>query len=165
MKTIPLILFSVAILLSCEKKQTNTSEKNVNEVSDSVKVVDSSSTVSSVEKVDVNPATTDASNSVQTQVATTSAKPALNPAHGEPFHRCDISVGAPIDSAPQQNSAAPVSNPPMQSNNSSFNTNPISPSMAEPASSPQAIGPKPALNPAHGEPHHRCDLQVGAPLS
>ncbi|MEI9909110.1 MAG: hypothetical protein WDO71_05235 [Bacteroidota bacterium] len=40
----------------------------------------------------VTPATT--SNPVSTA--------GLNPAHGQPGHRCDISVGAPLDSKPAQ---------------------------------------------------------------
>lgn len=84
-----------------------------------------------------------------------SSQPALNPAHGEPYHRCDIEVGAPLSSAPKpaQQVTAPQLVAP-QPAAPGFDTNPISPA-----------GPKPALNPPHGEPHHRCDLQVGAPLS
>lgn len=94
-----------------------------------------------------------------------SGKPALNPAHGEPYHRCDIAVGAPIDSpAPVQN-AAPQVVQPQSAPNAAFNTNPISPSVAPSVSSSADIGPKPAINPPHGQPHHRCDLQVGAPLT
>lgn len=85
-------------------------------------------------------------------VAETSGKPALNPPHGEPYHRCDIEVGAPLNSAPQ--AQAPQMITPQPQANQNFDTNPIAPT-----------GPKPALNPPHGEPHHRCDLQVGAPLT
>jgi hypothetical protein len=45
---------------------------------------------------------------------------------------------------------------------------------ATPASTPQpkpaptatadANTPKPKNNPAHGQPHHRCDIKVGDPL-
>jgi hypothetical protein len=164
MKILPLIIISAAILISCEKKQTNMAENQKNADSDSVKVEDRNNKTSSAETVEVIPANAVAANPNEPQTAKSTAKPALNPAHGEPFHRCDIAVGAPIDSAPQQN-AAPVSAPQMQSNNSSFNTNPISPSIAAPVSAPQSLGPKPALNPAHGQPHHRCDLEVGAPLT
>ena len=33
---------------------------------------------------------------------TTAAAPGTNPAHGQPGHRCDISVGAALDSKPKQ---------------------------------------------------------------
>ena len=162
MKILPLIIISAAILMSCEKKQINTTETQKN--TDSVKVVDSSKKISSAETAEVIPATAVAANPNEPQSIKSTAKPALNPVHGEPFHRCDIAVGAPIDSAPQQN-AAPVSAPQMQTNNTSFNTNPISPSISAPVSATQSLGPKPALNPEHGQPHHRCDLEVGAPLT
>jgi hypothetical protein len=61
----------------------------------------------------------------------------LNPEHGKPGHRCDIAVGAPL------NSAAPK---------------PIT----EVASTAYAASGK---NPAHGQPGHRCDIAVGAPLN
>ena len=156
MKILTLILTSAVILNACEDKKTTTEENTVTPVSDTVKIADT--TVSAVNpSAEIAPTTTVAVNN-------SGAKPALNPAHGEPFHRCDIAVGAPIDSAPQQNPAPQVV-PQQSASNNNFNTTPISPSIAQPAASPQATGPKPALNPAHGEPHHRCDLQVGAPLS
>lgn len=89
------------------------------------------------------------------------SKPALNPAHGEPYHRCDIEVGAPIDSQPK--TVAPAMTQ-QNVSSSNFDTNPI-PATVQPSASSQNLGPKPALNPPHGEPHHRCDLQVGAPLT
>jgi len=78
---------------------------------------------------------------------------ALNPAHGAPGHRCDIAVGAPLNSSPAT----------VQPNTS-----------AQQQVVPQAVTPAPAtattttggqrLNPKHGEPGHRCDIAVGAPL-
>lgn len=72
----------------------------------------------------------------------------VNPPHGQPGHRCDIAVGAPLDgSSPQQNiSIEPTQTP------------------STPPANPGNTGPKPELNPAHGQPWHRCDLQVGDPL-
>ena len=34
------------------------------------------------------------------QTQATTVAPGMNPAHGQPGHRCDISVGAPLNSAP-----------------------------------------------------------------
>ena len=62
----------------------------------------------------------------------------VNPAHGQPGHRCDIAVGAPL------NGAAPL-------------TSTTPPAAPAPTSK--------ALNPAHGQPGHRCDIAVGAPLN
>lgn len=72
--------------------------------------------------------------------------PALNPQHGQPGHRCDLAVGAPLAAA------EPVKI------NGSVTKNTAS-------SSVEPIASKPALNPQHGQPGHRCDLAVGAPLN
>lgn len=155
MKIIPLLIASTALMMSCEKKSLTTQENNsVTPTADSVSTtVDSTSTADAAV---LTPETSVAKNN-------TAVKPALNPAHGEPFHRCDIAVGAPIDSAPQQAAAPQAIQQQAPANN--FNTSPMSPSVTSSALPVQATGPKPALNPAHGEPHHRCDLQVGAPLT
>ncbi|MBD8083660.1 hypothetical protein [Chryseobacterium caseinilyticum] len=79
--------------------------------------------------------------------------PGMNPPHGQPGHRCDIPVGQPLSSKP---AAAPTSQ----------NTAPVQ--APQPAPAPQPVvantGPKPATNPAHGQPWHDCAKQVGAPL-
>ena len=77
----------------------------------------------------------------------------LNPAHGAPGHRCDISVGAPLDSKPGQ-----------AVSNSQAVPNVVSP--AQPTFSPQPANKVAAgMNPEHGQPGHRCDIAVGAPLN
>ncbi len=142
LKKITILTASVALLYSCGKKKTSTTE-TASQTSDSVAVRnDSASAIPAAETAPVS----------ASSVVSTSGKPALNPAHGQPYHRCEIAVGAPIDSAPAQQNAAQQT------------PSILSPTIA-PAPQAQAIGPKPAMNPAHGEPHHRCDLAVGAPLS
>lgn len=77
--------------------------------------------------------------------------PGMNPPHGEPGHRCDISVGAPLNSKPAQ----PNTNPATTISTGGVNTivqNPAQKTL-------------PGMNPAHGEPGHRCDIAVGAPLN
>ncbi len=117
-------------------------------------------------------------------------KPALNPAHGEPFHRCDIAVGAPLDGPATQQGDSPIkqSTGPksffktVQSENATAaTTQPGQPAQPSPAATTTitptasqakpttpaattANTPKPKNNPAHGQPHHRCDIAVGAPL-
>ena len=81
--------------------------------------------------------------------------PGMNPAHGQPGHRCDINVGAPLNSKPNVNPATnvaatkPVQNPIVVNNN--------------PPQPVQAVAP--GMNPAHGQPGHRCDISVGASLN
>lgn len=78
---------------------------------------------------------------------------ALNPAHGQPGHRCDIQVGAPLNSAPAS------------SNTGQTQTQPILMQPPAPSSSAPASAGTGAKNPAHGQPGHRCDIAVGAPLN
>ena len=161
MRILPLIIATAALLYSCDKKESSVNEmQETTLTNDSVNVADTLSENITVENAEV--AAQGATNAVATN--NSGDKPALNPEHGQPYHRCEIQVGAPIDSAPTQN-AAPAVMPQQNVSTKGFNTNPISPSVAPVASPSQAIGPKPANNPEHGQPHHRCDLQVGAPLS
>lgn len=77
----------------------------------------------------------------------------LNPAHGEPGHRCDIPVGAPLNSPPGQEpsiQAQPTIN---------TSTPPAPPVKTQPATT------APGMNPPHGEPGHDCSIAVGAPLN
>ncbi len=67
----------------------------------------------------------------------------VNPKHGEPDHRCDIPVGAPLDQATSQTS----------SENNEMNESPI-----------RLRSSKPKINPPHGKPGHDCSVPVGAEL-
>ena len=156
MKRVTLMIFAAAALSVSCKNTKNTEAQN--SVTETATAPETKSQENVATQTSAPENTTVASN-------TASDKPALNPPHGQPYHRCDIAVGAPIDSpAPVQN-AAPQVTQPQSAPNAGFNTNPISPSLAPPVTSTADIGPKPALNPPHGQPHHRCDLQVGAPLT
>jgi len=86
-------------------------------------------------------------NPAQVATNTAAAVGKLNPAHGQPGHRCDIAVGAalPVDNA----AAAPVGSAPL--------ANPAQSTITAPAATGK-------LNPAHGQPGHRCDIAVGAAL-
>lgn len=80
----------------------------------------------------------------------------MNPAHGEPGHRCDIPVGAPLNTpanpAPGA-SAAPQTQTQIQKT--------IPP---PPAGGIAPAGGSARVNPPHGEPGHDCAVAVGAPL-
>ena len=75
----------------------------------------------------------------------------LNPAHGQPNHRCDIAVGAPLN--PTANGVASTQAVNVQS----------SPQMVT-TITPTTVTAK-GMNPPHGEKNHRCDIAVGAPLN
>jgi hypothetical protein len=87
---------------------------------------------------------------VQTPVPTVT-QPGMNPPHGQPNHRCDIAVGAPLNSKP-----APA-------------TTQTATAAAQPQVTmtevPNKVKTAPGMNPPHGEPNHRCDIAVGAPLN
>lgn len=80
----------------------------------------------------------------------------LNPPHGEPGHRCEIAVGAPLDSEPTNTQQ--VINPSAPQ----LNDAPQPVMIQEPA---QTATGKGKINPPHGEPGHDCAVAVGAPLN
>jgi len=89
-------------------------------------------------------------SSLTSPAATTVATSAgMNPPHGQPGHRCDIAVGAPLNSPKAATTTATV---PQQNIVTST-----------PVATP--VKTAPGMNPPHGEPGHRCDITVGAPLN
>jgi hypothetical protein len=83
--------------------------------------------------------------------------PGMNPPHGQPGHKCEIPVGAPLDTKPTtaQPQATPqvVNQKPVEQPQMKINTN---------AGAATISGAK--INPPHGQEGHRCDVAVGAPL-
>lgn len=101
----------------------------------------------------------------------------MNPSHGQPGHRCDIPVGAPLNSPPGKVTA------PGKAITQSSTTPPgqaytVTPTNMPPAgtataknsgvpallSTPAPVVTAPGMNPPHGQAGHRCDIAVGAPL-
>lgn len=81
----------------------------------------------------------------------------INPAHGQPGHRCDIAVGAPLNSAPaQQGQTATQTSQPVQVNAGQQQ-------VVTTTATPVKVAK--GMNPAHGQPGHRCDIPVGSPLN
>jgi hypothetical protein len=87
---------------------------------------------------------------VQTVAAPVKVAKGMNPSHGQPGHRCDIPVGAPLNS-PIATGKTTV--PQVVSNTS----------VTVPSAT--AISTPKGMNPPHGQPGHRCDIPVGAPLN
>lgn len=73
----------------------------------------------------------------------------VNPPHGQPGHRCDLAVGAPLPTN--------YDNLPKTVQETNQNTN-------EPITKPIVMERSSNINPPHGQPGHRCDIAVGAPL-
>jgi hypothetical protein len=103
----------------------------------------------------------------------------LNPPHGQPFHRCDIPVGAPLPSqsagtaTQTSNSQVQVNTPQVTAPAARTTTSSGAPTIENArrmntgqaqSTAPANSGSKPALNPPHGQPYHRCDIAVGSPL-
>ena len=95
----------------------------------------------------VQPASVTTPQQMPAQPVTTTA-PGMNPPHGQPGHRCDIAVGAPLNSAPSK--PATVTTPQV---------------VTSPTATTAKTVTAPGMNPPHGEPGHRCDIAVGAPLN
>jgi len=94
---------------------------------------------------------------INTQPQAIKTAPGMNPPHGQPNHRCDIAVGAPLNSppgktvTPTQAIQAPLPQTPQASAPAILNPN-------------TAAATAPGMNPPHGQEGHRCDVAVGAPL-
>jgi hypothetical protein len=102
-----------------------------------------------------------------TAPAATSTATGMNPAHGEPGHRCDISVGAPLNSPPGKNAPAAPTMITTDPGNPAVTAQPMQtqPVQAQPSAAPTVKVPTPpGMNPPHGEPGHDCAIAVGAPL-
>ena len=88
----------------------------------------------------------------QTVAAPTTTAKGMNPAHGQPGHRCDIPVGAPLNTAVAASKTATtqlVSKPNVT----------VTPAVTSTAPTPKG------MNPPHGQAGHRCEIPVGAPLN
>ena len=140
-----LLAAALAILAGCSEGESNASSKNEETMN--------------TPAVNEAPAPVQAPAEMQPATTSTTATGAVNPAHGEPGHRCDIAVGAPMNSAP---ASAPVEATPQPVNPAP------QPAVNQPVQMP--VNPAPAastgrVNPAHGQPGHDCKIAVGAPLN
>ncbi len=158
-------------MISCSPAQKESKPVEVqqqNQVPNTIVKPDTSATVSSI-PVTV-PATVTTNEPMVVNTATT--PPELNPAHGQPYHRCDIPVGSPLNAAAPAKAAvsAKATSPinrtgtsPTLENAARLNgqrtNNLTTPTVANATTTP------PKLNPPHGQPFHRCEIPVGSPLN
>jgi hypothetical protein len=163
-----IILIATVVLgtmISCSPAQKESKPAVVqqqNQVPQTMLRADTSAIISTV------PAT--ATSNEPAAINATATPPELNPPHGQPFHRCEIPVGSPLNAAAPAKSASAQPAP-------TINRTGTSPTLENAArlNNPQANNPaaptvananteKPKLNPPHGQPFHRCDIAVGSPL-
>jgi hypothetical protein len=124
---------------------------------ESVKQVDTNSTnvVPFYQNVTTpnNPAVAPSVNQQATSAAPVSVAKGMNPQHGQAGHRCDIAVGAPLNSPV----AATANSQPQSAPATTYTVN-------NTAASAEATPTAEGMNPPHGQQNHRCDIAVGAPL-
>jgi hypothetical protein len=105
--------------------------------------------------------TTKANSAVQTQAPAANPNTVMgdtggiNPAHGQPGHRCDVAVGAPLNSPSSQ---------PTKQLTTQTQTAPTTAVVTTTTPQPTTTTAK-GMNPPHGQAGHRCDIAVGAPLN
>ena len=160
---------AVASLLFVSCKKENQSEENNSEVfTDSTSVVGTTSatTIAPVEPnamgTNPNSIMNQPSNGISNQSTTVQVPQpvkvgaGMNPSHGQPGHRCDIAVGAPLNSASGKANIIPQQSQPAVMGNSAITTTPQ-------PNQPTVVTAE-GMNPPHGQEGHKCEVPVGAPL-
>ncbi len=156
MKSFLKLLFAASIVFtSCKKEteaQNSATPTNVVPFTEIGKQMKNEATTNQVQQ----PANTVNTTNVATTNTTTAVANGKNPAHGQPSHRCDIPVGAPLNSPPATTTPKTAVQQQTQS---------VSTPIQVPAAPAVATTPTPeGMNPPHGQTNHRCDIAVGAPL-
>jgi hypothetical protein len=167
MKNIVIAALAAFVLVSCNNSETTTTETTTpetNAANNTVTPTGSEPTFTFDNNSAAAPATGNAP-------AGSAASGKLNPPHGEPGHRCEIPVGAPLDSPPTGNDANKISTninntPTGNTTTPTFTMQaPTTPAPATTGSGqPAKTLTAPGMNPPHGEPGHDCAIPVGQPL-
>ena len=157
MKKIYLVILTLA-LVSCQKKNETPETLSPELASYEQKSASDSSNVTSAQNsapiiMNNSAPVAPESNTVSVNQPQPTA-PGMNPPHGQPNHRCDIPVGAPLNSKKAETTTVKTTD------NQTTTTAPI----AAPQNNAGSTSVVAGMNPAHGQPGHRCDIPVGAPL-
>lgn len=162
MKKIILLVAVAVSIMSCASKSSET-DKSIMPAEAATPAVLNNSIADTMkaQQIVVNPAgssqpvITSAPVSTTIPVVNSKGGSGPNPAHGQPGHRCDIAVGAPLNS-PATNTAKPAAQ--------TISTAPTTVAAPAAVAAPVNTDPNAKLNPAHGQPGHDCSIAVGAPL-
>ncbi len=151
MKFIQIFLLAglLTLVLACssgKKDRQNDTPKNYDAYNGTI-----GSTAAPADPNALNVAPVASSNTTTTQTTTA---PGMNPPHGQPNHRCDIPVGAPLNSPPGKTSNSGHTAQTQQTPSAQQVVTPVTTTTTAPG-----------MNPPHGQPNHRCDIPVGAPLN
>lgn len=119
--------------------------------------------------VQVNPNQKNMVTTTTTTATPVKVAKGMNPSHGQPGHRCDIPVGSPLNlPVAKTTTTTTAATPQSGSTEKTFTVTPPANNNAVPALLSTETGNTKAvaegMNPAHGQPGHRCDISVGAPL-
>jgi hypothetical protein len=151
----PLFIIPI-VLISCKNEAENQPQKAVvpfyqvaNQQQNQTVVTPQPNVLYQQNGVNKNTAT-QTPTQTQTVAAPIAVAKGMNPSHGQPGHRCDIPVGAPL------NSPAVTGKPATSQVITQPNVT-VTPSAT--TSTPKG------MNPPHGQPGHRCDIPVGSPLN
>lgn len=149
MKSFSAVFIAVIFMTAgCNQFDSPASDPSIVPAKKAAAVVDSSMTIAVGDSaVQLKNITTIAPE----KAATLMPAAGLNPAHGQPGHRCDIAVGAPLNTQPAT-APQPAA---------------VSVPQAAPAADVQGarnVNPSAKLNPPHGQPGHDCAVPVGTPL-
>lgn len=95
-------------------------------------------------------------NTTATNAPIVATAKGMNPPHGQAGHRCDIPVGAPLNSpaTPAQPNSKVTTTPQMT----------VTPTTSATATTTPTTPTPEGMNPPHGQEGHRCDIAVGAAL-
>lgn len=159
------------VFLSCKKKETETDVEAVTSgtaqqptIVPNVEPVPTQNSINSNQQQVNMPLQNTTQMVNQAQVET---KAGMNPPHGQAGHRCDIAVGASLNSP-----VAKAATPSATTGKSSFTTtttstpNHTSTSNGTPEllKKDTPVATAPGMNPPHGQEGHDCAVAVGAPL-
>lgn len=177
MKTIfSLLVLASLCMVSCKKTELSDDPVTTAEPERTIESVmppgatATGTTSNSVMNGTANYSTTTTTPAAATPVATA---PGMNPPHGQPGHRCEIAVGAPLNSAPKAAPAVttapgkmtqPVTISSATTTPGTVTSNGATITTVNNNAPATPVVTAPGMNPPHGEAGHVCSVAVGAPL-
>ncbi len=160
-KTLLAICIGTALLYACNNSNESTEAESTTAEDAASQTTEPSTAVESaqMQNADSSNGSIVTNGTPETNIQPTAATAeGMNPPHGQPGHRCEIPVGAPLNSAP---TTAPANN--SGSVKPAISTTPMT-SIPAPTSTSAPAQTAHGMNPPHGQPGHDCAIAVGAPL-
>lgn len=167
-KTNKYFILSTAVVLvtmiSCSPAQKESNPQTVQQLKQVQQTILSADTSAAISSVPATVPAAAATTAEPNAVTKTITPPELNPPHGQPYHRCDIPVGSPLNTAaPAKSAQVANSTGTTSTSENSTRLNNVQANNSTARTTTNSTAPK--LNPPHGQPYHRCDIPVGSPLN